>query len=247
MRVLLYNIRYGTGCGRGYHLPLPFTGFFKKTSGNLSRIIDFIAGQDPDIVALIEVDTGSYRSDFSCQAAQIAKTLGYHWQAESKYHRRSFAKKIPILRKQANAILTREKAESSAFHYFNHGVKRLAIETNLAEVAIFTVHLSLQYRHRQNQLEQLHRLTKKTHKNIIIAGDLNTLWGQDELNLFLAATGLQSANTTGAPSHPSPAPHRQLDFILHSPGLKVDNFSIPDIRLSDHTPLVCDFSAISCG
>ena len=50
MRLLLYNIRYGTGHKNGYHLPLPFAGFFKRTTVNLQRIINFIASVNPDIV-----------------------------------------------------------------------------------------------------------------------------------------------------------------------------------------------------
>jgi endonuclease/exonuclease/phosphatase family metal-dependent hydrolase len=244
MRLLLYNIRYGTGCGGSYHLPFPFTGFFKKTTGNLQRIINFISSVNPDIVALIEVDTGSYRAGFSCQAEAIAETLGYQFVAESKYRTSSLAQKVPVLKEQANAVLTRPSVKNHQFHYFQNGLKRLAIQTDLESVAIFIVHLSLRYRQRQYQLEQLHRLTEETEKEIIIAGDFNTLWGSEELNLFLAATGLKNANSTGAPSHPSSAPHRQLDFILHSPGLRIDNFYIPDVRLSDHSPLICDFSCV---
>jgi endonuclease/exonuclease/phosphatase family metal-dependent hydrolase len=244
MRLLLYNIRYGTGSGNGYHLPLPFAGFFKRTSVNLQRIINFIGSVNPDIVALVEVDTGSYRADYSCQAQEIADKLGYNYVVESKYQDNSFAHKVPVLKEQANALLTKQSVEAHHFHYFEEGVKRLAIQTDLRAVAIFIVHLSLKYRHRQNQLEQLHKFIQETEKEVIIAGDFNTFWGSRELSLFLAATGLTNANTSNAPSHPSHDPSRQIDFILHSPGLRIDNFYIPDVRLSDHSPLVCDFSCV---
>ncbi len=89
MRLLLYNIRYGTGHKQGYHLPLPFAGFFKKTTVNLQRIISFIAAVNPDIVALVEVDSGSYRSGYFCQAHTIAEKLGYNYIVESKYNNKS--------------------------------------------------------------------------------------------------------------------------------------------------------------
>jgi len=75
-----------------------------------------------------------------------------------------------------------------------------------------------------------------------VAGDFNVFWGDRELDLFLAATGLTSANDLGQPSHPSHSPKRQLDFILHSPEVRTANFVIPQVRYSDHAPLVCDFS-----
>jgi endonuclease/exonuclease/phosphatase (EEP) superfamily protein YafD len=79
------------------------------------------------------------------------------------------------------------------------------------------------------------------NKPVMVAGDFNVLWGDRELQLFLAATGLSSANGQGQPSHPSRAPRRQLDYIFHSPDIEITDFRIPQVRLSDHTPLVCDF------
>jgi endonuclease/exonuclease/phosphatase family metal-dependent hydrolase len=242
MRLLLYNIRYGTGHKNGYHSPLPFTGFFKKTGVNLQRIINFITSINPDIVALVEVDSGSYRSGKFCQAEIIAKELGFNYVVENKYQNDSLAQIVPVLNRQSNALLTRQGIEQHQFHYFEQGVKRLIIQTDLREIAIFIVHLSVKYRHRQNQLEYLHNLTQKTDKELIIAGDFNTFWGSRELSLFLAASGLKNANVSNSPSHPSHDPHRQIDFILHSNGIQINNFYIPDVRLSDHSPLVCDFS-----
>ncbi len=245
MRLLLYNIRYGTGHKNGYHMPLPFSGFFKKTGLNLQRIINFIASVNPDIVALVEVDAGSYRSGKFCQARIIARELGFNYVVENKYPNDSLAQKVPVLNRQSNALLSRQAIERHHFHYFEQGVKRLIIQIDLREIAIFIVHLSVKYRHRQNQLDFLHSLTKETGKDLIITGDFNTFWGDRELNLFLAATGLKNANISNTPSHPSHSPQRQIDFILHSSGIQINNFYIPDVRLSDHSPLVCDFSYAS--
>ncbi len=242
MRFLLYNIRYGTGHGVKYHLPLPFAGFFKQTDRTIDRIVQFIQSVDPDVVALVEVDSGSYRSGQDCQAIHIAEKLNHFHVVETKYGNKSLASRIPVLNKQGNAILTNKTIKNHTFHYFEEGVKRLVIEVELAEMAIFTVHLSIKYRHRQQQLEQLHRLIKKSSKPVIVAGDFNTFGGTKELELFLAATGLQNANSSNEPSHPSHSPKRHLDFILHSSELRAVNFHIPDIQLSDHAPLVCDFS-----
>jgi endonuclease/exonuclease/phosphatase (EEP) superfamily protein YafD len=33
----------------------------------------------------------------------------------------------------------------------------------------------------------------------------------------------------------------ELDFILVSGGIEVTDFRIPEIRHSDHRPLICDF------
>ena len=38
MRFLLYNIRYAAGIGRHFHFPVPYSGYFKNTNGNLKKI-----------------------------------------------------------------------------------------------------------------------------------------------------------------------------------------------------------------
>jgi endonuclease/exonuclease/phosphatase (EEP) superfamily protein YafD len=37
-------------------------------------------------------------------------------------------------------------------------------------------------------------------------------------------------------------PRHELDFILVSGGIEVQDFRIPDVRFSDHRPLICDFT-----
>ena len=241
MRFLLYNIRYAAGIGRMFHLPVPYSGYFKNTDGNLRRIIDFIVGVNPDIMGLIEVDAGSFRSSKSNQAESIAWELQHNHIYRSKYAATSVAQKVPVLNKQGNAIITNREIMSQRFHYFNEGVKRLVIELELAECVVFLVHLSIKFRHRQYQLETLHKIVENRTKPVIVAGDFNVLWGSRELELFLAATGLKNANSNGEPSHPSRAPRRQLDYIFHSPEIHITSFEIPKVKFSDHVPLICDF------
>ena len=241
MRFLLYNIRYAAGIGKDFHLPLPFSGYFKHTNGNLKNIVEFIKSVNPDIIGLIEVDSGSFRSEKNNQAEGIAWELQLDHIYKSKYPAASMARKVPLLNKQGNAILTNQEIVSQRFHYFNEGVKRLVIELELEQVTIFLVHLSLKFRHRQYQMQDLHHMIKDNKKPLIVAGDFNVLWGSRELQLFLAATGLKNANSNGQPSHPSRAPRRQLDYIFYSPQITIKDFQIPQVKFSDHNPLVCEF------
>ncbi len=245
MRFLLYNVRYGAGIGPRFHLPVPYAGYLKRTTCNLECIVSFIESVQPDIIGLVEVDSGSFRSEKVCQAEAIASQLGYHYLTETKYSTKSLAQKVPVLNKQGNAILSNQKIISYRFHYFSEGFKRLVIEAQLPGVTVFLVHLSLSYRRRQYQLERLHKLFSSVSGPVIVAGDFNVLWGKRELELFLAATGLINANDEGKPSHPSRSPKRQLDFILHTRDLEVTDFSIPQVHYSDHAPLVCDFHIVA--
>ncbi len=242
MRLLLYNIRYATGTGAAFHLPLPGAGYLRSNPNVLSQITDFIKNQDPDVVGLVEVDTGSIRTGMVNQADFIAKSLGHYSTFECKYGVSSLNQLVPIVRKQANAFLAAPRVRGERFHYFDTGIKRLIIELELDDVAIFLVHLSLKYRHRQYQLRSLYDLIRKTSKPVIVAGDFNTYWGDHEIYLFMQAAGLTSANTHSLPSYPSNSPRRELDFILHSAEIEVTGFAMPDVRFSDHLPLICDFT-----
>jgi len=241
MRLLIYNIRYGLGLGSQLHWPLPGMGYLTGNRGNLQRITDFIKGEDPDIVGLVEVDAGSIRSRRINQAEAIARALGHYSVYQCKYGESSLNNRLPIVRKQGNAFLAAPRVHGERFHYFEKGIKRLTIELELEECAVFLVHLSLKYRHRHAQLESLHDLVVACKKPVLIAGDFNTFWGGREIYLFMKATGLRSANARGLPSYPSRAPRKELDFVLYGEGIDIKNFAIPSVQFSDHLPLVCDF------
>ena len=241
MRLLLYNIRYAVGGGARMHMPLPGAGYVLGNKTVLPDITRFIKSVDPDIVGLIEVDTGSIRSRNVNQAEKIAADLGMNTSYETKYGEKSLNQMLPIVRKQGNAFLAAQRVHGETFHYFDTGIKRLIIELEMEEFAIFLVHLSLKYRHRHLQLRHLYDLIQKTAKPVIVAGDFNTFWGENEIYLFMRAAGLQSANTNSLPSYPSRSPRKELDFVLYQDGIDVTNFDIPLVRFSDHLPLVCDF------
>jgi len=241
LRLLVYNIRYATGTGPAFHLPVPGAGYLRSNRRVLNGITDFLRAEHPDIVGLIEVDTGSIRTGMVNQAEHIADKLGHYSTYECKYGVGSFNKFVPIVRKQANAFLSAPNVGGARFHYFDTGIKRLIIELELEQVCVFLVHLSLKFRQRQYQLRSLHDLIMRANKPVIVAGDFNTFWGNHEIYLFMRATGLTSANTAALPSFPARVPRIELDFILVSAGIEVTSFRVPDVRFSDHRPLICDF------
>jgi len=100
-----------------------------------------------------------------------------------------------------------------------------------------------QLRHRHLQLRKLYDLIATTKKPVIVAGDFNTFWGQDEIYLFMKAAGLQSANTEGLPSYPSRSPRKELDFILYQEGITVTHFEIRGTGEGTIDPRAC-FRAI---
>lgn len=241
MRLLVYNIRYATGTGPAFHLPMPGAGYLRSSRRVLERITEFIRVEDPDLVGLIEVDTGSVRTGMLNQATHVANAIGHYTAYQCKYGASSINQFMPIVRKQGNALLAAPRVTGERFHYFDTGIKRLIIELELDDVCIFLVHLSLKFRHRQYQLRTLHDLVVRSHKPVIVAGDFNTFWGTDEIYLFTRASGLRSANIQNLPSFPAGRPRVELDFVLVSRDIEVTSFRIPEVTWSDHRPLVCDF------
>lgn len=233
MRFIHYNIRYATG--RRAH------NYVRSSHNNLENIIAFLRDQSPDLVGLVEVDHGSYRSRGKNQAELLAEALGHYHSHSVKYSTDSLWRRIPVLNQQGNAFLARDRIRNENFHYFERGMKRLVIELELEHVVVFLVHLALGSRTRHQQLGELYELIKGTSKPCLVAGDFNALWGEREISLFLAATGLRNANRESLPTYPSNRPHRHLDFILYSDGISIQEFKVPPVMFSDHLPLVVDF------
>jgi len=233
MRFLLYNMRYATGPR--------MHNYVRPSRKNLERITGFMLELEPDLVGLIEVDHGSYRTRGENQAELMAKSLGHYHSHSVKYGQGSFWRRIPVIRKQGNAFLARDRIRNETFHFFGQGMKRLVIELELEHVVVFLVHLALGSRARHQQLGALYDLIKKTRSPCVVAGDFNTLRGEREINLFLAAAGLQNANTESLPTYPSNNPHRHLDFILHSKEIKMRDFQVIQVPFSDHLPVMVDF------
>ena len=239
MRFLLYNIRYGTG---GNMNRFPLSGYLGKTQQHLDEIIGFLREKEPDIIGLIEVDAGSYRTGKQNQAQGIAEALGHYHTYKGKYATTArVTPRVPILNKQGNAFITKDTITREHFHYVTQGMKRLIMELELDNVVFLLVHLALSFRTRHEQLRQLKQIVRNLDKPCILAGDFNSLRGAHELELFIEAAGLQNAGPPDAPTYPSWKPKKHLDFVLHTPDIEILRFETPQVLYSDHLPLLCDF------
>ncbi|HJO95878.1 MAG TPA: endonuclease/exonuclease/phosphatase family protein [Victivallales bacterium] len=241
-RVLVYNIAYATGAPNS--LPasiLNISRHFLPTRFQFNKISRFINSTKADIVGLIEVDTGSYRTSSINQVEKISNYLSHYSHGSTKYGDSISGKIIPILRKQGNAILTREKQSNGVYHYFPGGFKKLIIELDMGTYRFFLLHLSLSKRVRKMQLQHMANLLSTKKCPVIIAGDFNTFSGTKEINYVQNELGLVNPNVNNLPTFPAWKPKHQLDFILCSKEIKVTNFEVPDIKLSDHLPVLMDF------
>lgn len=239
MRLVVYNIRYGTGIGWRMHLPFPGAGMLRAPA--LAPIGEFLAELEPDVVALLEVDGGSRRAQVP-QAAALGTALGASHAFRCKYAAGSLVSRLPVFRAQGNALLTKHPLHDLRFHELSVGSKRLVIEAELDDATLFVVHLALRPYHRRRQLDELIELVRGARRPAIVAGDLNTFAPQRELARLLAATGLRPASTLPLPSWPAQRPRWALDQVLLAPELRSDRTWVADVRHSDHRPLICDLA-----
>lgn len=239
---MVYNIAYGSGapCSYAEHI-LKFHRYFNRSNKNMLQISRFIKKIDADVIGLIEVDMGSVGTALINQADEIGKITDHHTHYTTKYGDALSGKIIPILRKQGNAILAKNKTLSGIYHYFPGGFKKLIIELELETFDFFLVHLALSKRVRKSQLRHLSNLLSNKKKPVVIAGDFNVFKGEKELNEIQEKLNLFNPNKKNIPTFPAWEPKYQLDFILCSNGISINNIEVPDVRLSDHLPVILDF------
>ena len=110
MRFLLYNIRYATGPR--------MHNYMRSSRSNLDRIAEFMRSMEPDLIGLVEVDQGSYRSGGKNQVETLAKSLAHYHSHSVKYGLDSFWRHIPVLNTLGTAFLARDRIRNETFHYF---------------------------------------------------------------------------------------------------------------------------------
>ena len=240
MKILLYNIAYGTGAPKTFYKQISNIHNFIRTSHrHIAAIADFIKETNADITGLVEVDTGSYRTSYINQVDTISKSIDAYHHYSIKYGKRSINRKLPILNKQANAVLTNEKTLGVDYLYFPVGTKRLIIKLAFEKFDFYLLHLALIKSVRKTQLEYLAEIVDK-EKLMIIAGDMNTFAGESELADIKDKLHLKNPNTNQVPTYPSWSAKHQLDYILCSNSMSITKIEVKEIKHSDHFPIVLD-------
>ena len=235
LRVLTYNIHKCIGALDGRYRP--------------ERIAEVVRHHDPDIVFLQEVDQGARRSRRDKQIDVLGDLLGLR--------HRAFIPNVKVIGggEYGNGLLSRfpladvrnldltlpPKKRRSAIH----ARCRLRLGRHARTVHLFGMHLGLSGIERRLQLRmflesaELRRLHARTP--VIVAGDLNDVWGTLGPKVFTPA-GFRGAQRLR--SFPAYAPLRALDGI-HVRGA-IDLIDVRTSRLavareaSDHLPVIAE-------
>ena len=253
VKLISYNIEYCEGMEGLWYQYLFFWRIFFPPKKLDQQIVDELKKLNPDVVALIEVDTGSLRSRGKDEVVFFEKGLGMRNFVEKvKYGVTGWLKffhHVPILDKQANAIISKFPLEKVKYHVFHEGTKRMIIEATISikqkKVTLLVAHLALGPKTRALQIKELIGIVNKIKNPVVLMGDFNTFNGETEIKNLLTKTHLNDKIALDKESIPltEPAwhPAKRLDYILTSPQIKVNKYSVLHYAFSDHLPLMIDF------
>ncbi len=220
-----------------------------------TRIRDVIGHYNPDVALLQEVDNEAKRSDHHRQVDVLGDLLGYA-------HRTWFPN-VTLRRggEYGNAILSRfpltdtsnidltvgRRKRRSVLHARYRA--RFPGTRHTRTVHVFNMHLGLSGRERKVQLQRFLECDpfKGFHARtpVIVAGDLNDVWGT--LGKLLRPSGFRGMNKP-IRTFPSYAPVRALDSVYVRGDIEVHKVQRSRLglakRASDHLPLIADLELL---
>ncbi|GEP45606.1 endonuclease [Brevifollis gellanilyticus] len=221
---------------------------------DLARIAEVIASQEPDVVALQELDVSRARSGRAHQARIIAEHLDmcFHFhpaqriQEEEEYGD-AILSRWPMHLRQAAELPTVQ--ERLAFE--PRGALWASVEVHGRPVQVMNTHLGLSNNERIKQIDALLGPEWLAHPDCgtpsILCGDFNALpYSRVHRKACHAMTDTQRAvpGRRARATFPSRWPLLRLDYIFISQGLKCQSTRVvntPLARLaSDHLPLVAE-------
>ncbi len=238
LRLLSYNIQSGLST-RKYsqyltrswkHLvPVP------SRMSNLDGIAQVLA--DYDVVGLQEIDVGSLRSGFINQAKYLADYAGFQHMFDQAN------RKIGMISQHGNALLSQVRPSAVTEHKLpglipGRGVLEVRFEAGGETLTVLILHLALGRRGRLRQIEFLAELVSD-YRHVIMMGDLNCRSDSPEMAVLLDTARLCEP-APGLFTFPSWQPDRQLDHILVSPSIVVEQVEVLDCTFSDHLPIAMD-------
>src|SRR5882724_11057628 len=234
-RVVSWNIHKGIGgVDRRYRL---------------DRVVELLQGLSPDVALLQEVSEDMGRCHFHDQPAALAEALGMPHLAFGPEHRFRMGG-------YGNAILSRWPLTDVSRVDLTIGTrkKRGAISArahvhtphHTRSLVLVNMHLGLAGSERGQQLERFLASHPFAHLQrrtpIVLAGDLNDVWGSLGPRYLLPAGFGRAGSLIN--TFPAALPMRPLDGVFVRGDLQARHTSVPRSKLakqaSDHLPLVAD-------
>lgn len=241
LRVLTLNLAHGRG--DGFHQLFQNT---ETTIANLTSISALLDREGPDVVSLQEADGPSYWSGnfdhvtFLADRGSFSRSVrGMHVDALGLTYGTALLAKIDVYHPEAITFSPEVSAVPKGF----------VVSTirwpgrNGLEVDVVSVHLDFTSDFiRAKQATELVDRLKQRNRPAIVMGDFNTDWQDQDSALRYIARELslrpyepESSNLDTFPTFGG-----RLDWILVSPGIRFQSYSvIPDV-VSDHRGVVAE-------
>ncbi len=252
LRLITFNIAHGRGL-----TPIQGLTSRRKLRLNLRRIAHLLGGLGADVVAMQEVDECSVWSGSFDHLDYLRAHAGFPHAAFGINNRRHGLVNLSY----GNAILSRfpiAETETIVFGKRRVGEKGfLFAEIDVGGKVVPVVNLHLHFSSRKKRLLQLELLitwlrTKQRERGAswavmpIVCGDFNTPGTKDDATAALLSHlcdyGDYVLHPLLGPTFPSPLPRRALDFVFIPPGCKAVRSEVVRSFLSDHRPVMVEFS-----
>ncbi|HEU5081454.1 MAG TPA: endonuclease/exonuclease/phosphatase family protein [Opitutaceae bacterium] len=232
------------------------------TDGRVSprRIARILAAQQPDIIALQELDLGRRRSRAEDQAAIIAHHLGFHAvfcptvTHGGEHYGHALLSRWPI------ETIKRSLLPTARGSWVREPRAAIWAKVKIGEMTInlVTTHLGLGREERRLQVEALlgHEWLGAMHPDepLLICGDFNMMPGSGPYGrLASRLRDVQAARQGHRPlrTFTSVRPFTRIDHVFISPLLETQHVFVPRTHLtrvaSDHLPLVVDLQLVSAA
>lgn len=235
LRLLSYNIQTGIATRRFHHYlthswkhVLPHS----ERIENLNRIARMI--HNYDVVGLQEVDGGSLRSGFINQTEYLAVRANFpYWYDQTNRNLGKIAQhSIGLLSRFPTAEITEHKLPG-----FIPGRGALTVEfkTSDSPLILVILHLALSQRARKRQLRFVGELLRD-YEHAIVMGDMNCQPDSNEMVWLMENSQLVEPVST-LNTFPSWRPFKNIDHILVSPALEIEEVKVLNYPLSDHLPI----------
>ena len=234
LRLLSYNIqsglttrKYSQYVTRSWKHLVPVPSRMSNLDG-IARILT-----DYDLVGLQEVDAGSLRSGFVNQVKYLADQAGFAHVFDQAN------RKIGMISQHGNAVLSRVRPDAIAEHKLpglpGRGVLEVRFGSGPDALHVLILHMALG---RRGRLRQIGFLAERVsgYRHVILMGDLNCDSDSPEMAVLVETARLREP-APGLYTFPSWQPSRQLDHILVSSSIVVEQVAVLDYGFSDHLPI----------
>lgn len=240
IRLLSYNIQAGISTARYHHYithswkhVLPHAQRFS----NLDRIAHLV--REYDIIGLQELDAGSMRCGYVNLTEYLSEKSGLpFWYDQTN-------RRIGRIARHSTGLLSRFSPTEIVEHRLpgripGRGALLIRYGSKQESLVVLILHLALGRRARLRQLDYISEIVNE-YRHVILMGDLNCPSDSVEMDYLINRT-LMREPVHEMHTFPSWRPQRNIDLILVSPTLQVQQVRVIDYSLSDHLPIEMEIS-----